>query len=153
MLVPSAYMQALSAYVAQNVGAGKLERAKKALYYSIGTSIAAGMIMFYIAFFHGELLSSIFSNDREVIRQAADYLKAYGIDCLLTAELFCFNGYFSGLGKTAFVMLQGVFAAFCIRIPVSWVVSRRAEASLSQHTHWQEEHRRPPPPSFWWHSR
>lgn len=29
MLVPSAYMQALSAYVAQNVGAGKLERAKK----------------------------------------------------------------------------------------------------------------------------
>ena len=130
MLVPSAYMQALSAYVAQNVGAGKLERAKKALYYSIGTSIAAGMIMFYIAFFHGELLSSIFSNDREVIRQAADYLKAYGIDCLLTAELFCFNGYFSGLGKTAFVMLQGVFAAFCIRIPVSWVVSRRAEASL-----------------------
>lgn len=130
MLVPSAYMQALSAYVAQNVGAGKLERAKKALYYSIGTSIVAGLIMFYIAFFHGELLASIFSNDREVIRQASDYLKAYGIDCLLTAELFCFNGYFSGLGKTTFVMLQGIFAAFCIRIPVSWVVSRMAGASL-----------------------
>lgn len=63
MLVPSAYMQALSAYVAQNVGAGKLERAKKALYYSIGTSIVAGMIMFYVAFFRGELLASIFSND------------------------------------------------------------------------------------------
>lgn len=63
MLVPSAYMQALSAYVAQNVGAGKLERVKKALYYSIGTSIVAGMIMFYVAFFRGELLASIFSND------------------------------------------------------------------------------------------
>lgn len=53
MLVPAAYMQALSAYVAQNVGAGKLERAKKALYYSIGTSILAGIVMFYAAFFHG----------------------------------------------------------------------------------------------------
>ncbi|MCM1135302.1 MAG: MATE family efflux transporter [Clostridium sp.] len=130
MLVPSAYMQALSAYVAQNVGAGKLERARKALYYSIGTSILAGTVMFYISFFHGERLSSIFSNDGEVIRQAADYLKAYGIDCLLTAELFCFNGYFSGLGKTTFVMAQGIFAAFCIRIPVSWIVSRIEGASL-----------------------
>lgn len=88
--------------------------------------------MFYISFFHGEMLSAIFSNDKEVIKQAADYLKAYGIDCLLTAELFCFNGYFSGLGKTTFVMLQGVFAAFCIRIPVSWIVSKMAGASLFQ---------------------
>lgn len=130
MLVPSAYMQALSAYVAQNVGAGKLERAKKALYYSIGTSVLAGIVMFYLAFFQGELLASIFSNDGEVIGQAADYLKAYGIDCLLTAELFCFNGYFSGHGKTTFVMMQGIFAAFCIRIPVSWAVSRMAGANL-----------------------
>lgn len=132
MLVPSAYMQALSAYVAQNVGAGKLERAKRALFYSIGTSVLAGMIMFYVSFFHGNMLASIFSNDKEVIMQAADYLKAYGIDCLLTAELFCFNGYFSGLGKTTFVMLQGIFAAFCIRIPISWIVSKMAGATLFQ---------------------
>ncbi|MCM1126016.1 MAG: MATE family efflux transporter [Lachnospiraceae bacterium] len=132
MLVPSAYMQALSAYVAQNVGAGKLNRAKKALYYSIGTSILAGIVMFSVSFFHGDVLASIFSNDREVIFQASDYLKAYGIDCLLTAELFCFNGYFSGLGRTTFVMLQGIFSAFCIRIPVSWAVSRIAGASLFQ---------------------
>lgn len=132
MLVPSAYMQALSAYVAQNAGAGKLERAKRALFYSIGTSVLAGMIMFYVSFFHGNMLASIFSNDKEVIMQAADYLKAYGIDCLLTAELFCFNGYFSGLGKTTFVMLQGIFAAFCIRIPISWIVSKMAGATLFQ---------------------
>lgn len=104
--------------------------AKKALYYSIGTSILAGMVMFSVSFFRGEMLASIFSNDRDVIWQAADYLKAYGIDCLLTAELFCFNGYFSGLGKTTFVMLQGIFAAFCIRIPVSWMISRMAGADL-----------------------
>lgn len=130
MLVPSAYMQALSAYIAQNAGAGKPQRAKKALYYSIGTSVLAGLVMFSVAFFHGETLAGIFSNYGKVIAEAADYLKAYGIDCLLTAELFCFNGYFSGLGKTTFVMFQGIFAAFCIRIPVSWAVSRMAGASL-----------------------
>ena len=37
-----------------------------------------------------------------------DYLKAYGIDCLLTCFLFCFIGFYNGLGRTGFVMLQGI---------------------------------------------
>ena len=37
MLVPSAYMQSMSAFVAQNIGANKPDRAKKALLYSVLT--------------------------------------------------------------------------------------------------------------------
>ena len=44
---------------------------------------------------------------------AHDYLKAYSIDCLLTAVLFCFVGYFNGCGKTIFVIIQGIIGAFC----------------------------------------
>ena len=40
MLVPSAFMQSMSAFVAQNYGAGKLDRAIRALFYGIGTSLA-----------------------------------------------------------------------------------------------------------------
>ncbi|MFQ6999847.1 MAG: MATE family efflux transporter [Clostridium sp.] len=130
MLVPSAYMQSLSAFVAQNAGAGKYKRARKALFYAIATSLIAAFIMAYLAFFHGNLLAGIFSNDKKVIEMAADYLKAYGIDCLLTAELFCFNGYYSGMGKTTFVMFQGIIGAFCIRIPVSYFVSKISGATL-----------------------
>lgn len=39
MLVPSAYMQSMSAFVAQNIGAGKTFRAEKALFCGIATSI------------------------------------------------------------------------------------------------------------------
>lgn len=130
MLVPSAYMQSLSAFVAQNAGAGKYKRARKALFYAIATSLIAAVIMAYLAFFHGNLLAGIFSNDKKVIEMAADYLKAYGIDCLLTAELFCFNGYYSGMGKTTFVMFQGIIGAFCVRIPVSYFVSKISGATL-----------------------
>ncbi len=130
MLVPSAYMQSLSAFVAQNAGAGKYKRARKALFYAIATSLIAAFIMAYLAFFHGNLLAGIFSNDKKVIEMAADYLKAYGIDCLLTAELFCFNGYYSGMGKTTFVMFQGIIGAFCVRIPVSYFVSKISGATL-----------------------
>lgn len=124
MLIPSAYSQSMSAFVAQNIGARKPERANKALWYGIGTSFAAGMIIGYISFFHGDILSSIFANDPQVIAASASYLKAYAIDCLLTSFLFCLIGYFSGRGNTLFVMIQGIIGAFGVRIPVSYFVSR-----------------------------
>ena len=130
MLVPSAYMQAMSAFVAQNMGAGKPERARKALLCGITSSLAVGAVMGYFTFFHGDILAGMFAKDAPVIAAAAEYLKAYAIDCLLTAFLFCFIGYFNGTGATLFVMLQGIIGAFGVRLPVSWLVSRQATATL-----------------------
>ena len=130
MLVASAYMQSISAFVAQNNGAGEFERSRKALFYGIQTALVAGLIMGAVAFFGGDLLSAIFSSEEEVIACAHDYLKAYAIDCLLTAILFCFVGYFNGCGKTVFVMVQGVIGAFCVRIPAVYWMSHLQGASL-----------------------
>ena len=124
MLVPSAYSQAMSAFVAQNIGAKKPERAKKALLCGIASSVA------YVSFFHGDILTGLFSRDEAVIAAAADYLRAYAIDCIFTAFSFCFSGYFKGCGKTVFVMLQGLAGAFAVRIPVSYLMSRIPGISL-----------------------
>ena len=132
MLVPSAFMQAMSAFVAQNIGAGKPERAKQALKLSILCSVAVGVLMGYLAFFHGEMLAGLFAREQEIIAAAADYLKAYAIDCMLTPFLFCFIGYYNGCGRTVFVMAQGILGAFGARIPVAYLVSRRASATLFQ---------------------
>lgn len=130
MLVASAYMQSISAFVAQNNGAGAYNRSKKALFYGIKTALLAGLLMSILSFFGGAMLSSAFSNESSVIASAHEYLKAYSIDCLLTAILFCFIGYFNGCGKTVFVMVQGVFGAFCVRIPTVFLMSQIEDASL-----------------------
>ena len=130
MLVPSSFMQAMSAFVAQNMGARKEDRANKALFYGIGTSLLAGCILFYVGFFHGDLLSAIFAKDLEVVLASAEYLKSYAIDCIFTAFLFCFIGYFNGCGKTFFVMLQGIIGAFFVRIPVAFLISKTAGVTL-----------------------
>ena len=130
MLVPSSFMQAMSAFVAQNMGARKPERANKALFYGIGASLTAGVFLFYLGFFHGDLLAAIFAKDADVVLAAADYLKSYAIDCIFTAFLFCFIGYFNGCGKTFFVMLQGIIGAFCVRIPVAFFISKSAGVTL-----------------------
>ena len=130
MLVPSAFMQSMSAFVAQNYGAGKLDRAIRALFYGIGTSLACGIVLGYLAFFHGDSMSMVFSKYAQVVAASADYLKAYAIDCLFTAFLFCFIGFFNGIGKTKFVMVQGIIGAFCVRVPVSFFMSRIVPVSL-----------------------
>ena len=98
--------------------------------YGIRTALLAGAVMGSLAFFAGDLLASLLSGDSQVIACAHDYLKAYAIDCLLTAILFCFIGYFTGCGKTVFVMAQGVFGAFCVRIPAVYWMGRLEGASL-----------------------
>ena len=130
MLVPAAFMQAMSAFVAQNRGAGKPERALRGLKYAIGVSFLFGAAMFLLAFFRGDLLSAIFAKDPEVIAASASYLKAYAIDCLLTCFLFCFIGYFNGMEATGFVMAQGIFGAFLVRVPVAYRMSRLSPVSL-----------------------
>ncbi|MCM1061975.1 MAG: MATE family efflux transporter [Eubacterium sp.] len=130
MLVPSAFMQSMSSFVAQNIGAGKPDRAKKALFYGISVSFVFGVVMFLLTFLHGDAMAAIFSKEQDAVQMAFDYLKAYAIDCMLTCFLFCFIGYFNGIGNTAFVMIQGIVGAFCVRIPVAFLMSRIGDNSL-----------------------
>ena len=130
MLVPSAFMQSLAAFVAQNIGANEYGRARKALLYGILSSLVLGVIMAWAGYFHGDILCRIFARDGEVILAGAQYLKAYAIDTLFVSFLFCFLGYFNGCGCTTFVMIQGIVGAFCIRIPLAYIFCRIEPVSL-----------------------
>ena len=68
--------------------------------------------------------------DSQIIANAWEYLKAYSLDCLLTAIFFCFVGFFNGIGQTRFVMIQGILGAFCVRVPVSYLMSLQRPVSL-----------------------
>lgn len=129
MLLPSAYSQALSAFVAQNVGARMLTRAKKALIHGIWTSLVFASVMFFFSGLHGDWLTSIFSNDPEIIAGAAQYLLAFAIDTFLTSFLFCLIGYFNGYGMTTVTLIQGMLGVL-IRIPAALIISHSSIASL-----------------------
>lgn len=130
MLVPSAVMQSVSAFVAQNIGAGKNDRARKGYFTAMVTGCCVGIVIFIIGFFGGSWISSLFTKDADVISQSADYLRGFSVDCILTCVLFSTVGYFNGRGKSIPVMLQGITSACLIRIPVSIFMSRLPNASL-----------------------
>jgi putative MATE family efflux protein len=130
MLVPAAFMQSISAFVAQNAGAGKMDRAMKALKSTIAVSFAFGFVMFVFGFFKGDILISIFAKDANIVLAGTEYLKSYAIDCLFTCFLFCFIGFYNGIGVTPFVMAQGIIGAFLVRIPVVVLMSKWEPVTL-----------------------
>lgn len=130
MLVPSSVMQSVSAFVAQNIGAGQKERAWKGFLTAMGTGCGVGVLIFLGGFFGGSVMSSVFTSDKEVIAQSADYLRGFSIECILTCVLFSSIGYFNGRGRSIPVMVQGITSAFCIRIPVSFLMAGLPGASL-----------------------
>lgn len=131
MLIPSTTMQSVSAFVAQNIGAGNKERAGKGYITAMITGCSVGILIFFVGFFGGALISSLFTSDAEVIAQSAAYMKGFSWDCILTCILFSTTGYLNGCGKSIPVMIQGISAAFCVRIPVSIFMSALPETSLA----------------------
>ena len=107
MLIPSSVMQSVSAFVAQNTGAGKKDRAWKGFLTAIATGCSLGVVIFCIGFFGGSVISRIFTSDPAVIEQSAAYLRGFAPECILTCVLFSSIGYFNGRGISIPVLCPG----------------------------------------------
>ena len=111
MLIPSSIMQSLSSFIAQNVGAGKEDRAKKTMITGMCMGASIGVIMFFLAFFCGEGISHIFATDEGVIVRSAEYLRGFAPEAVVTAILFSF--------------------IFLVRLPVAYVMASQPDPSLA----------------------
>lgn len=129
-LASYAFMSALAAFVGQNMGAGQYERANKALFTAISVTLSVAVIMSYLAYFHGNSLARIFSSDEGAIAAAAAFMKSEAIEYIILAISLCFLGYFNGMQRTNFVMVQGLICTFVFRVPLSFLLSRQEGASI-----------------------
>jgi putative MATE family efflux protein len=124
MLPAIALGSALASLIALNVGA------KQTLKYAIMISLAFAIVVTTICEIDGTILTRIFTNNQDVIKNGALYLKTYSIDCLLTSFLFCINGYLNGYEKTVFTMVHSLVATFIGRIPLTLLFSKIPNVTL-----------------------
>lgn len=130
MLPPTSFASAVAAMTAQNLGAGKADRARKTLWFGIGYALVFGVLFCIYCQWNPESITGIFSKEAEVVSAAADYLRSYSIDCILVAFIFCMNSYFSGYGKSVIAFAHSMLATFGVRIPATAFLSRYAGESL-----------------------
>ncbi len=131
MLIPLAIMQSLASFVAQNVGAGKERRARSALRFCIAVGCIVGLFIGVGVFIRGDIAARIFSNDPLVIKRAAEFMKGFAPEAVVTCILFSFMGYFNAHSKSLFVMGQGVVQSLLVRLPVSYYMSIQPDATLT----------------------
>lgn len=131
MLVPGSLMQSMSSFVAQNVGAGKEKRAKEAMFTGMMIGASIGIVIGLVAFFKGDMLAYLFASDSKVVLRAAEYLKGFSLEAVITCILFSFIGYFNGHSQTVFVMSQGLAQSFLVRLPMSYFMSIQPNANLT----------------------
>lgn len=131
MLIPSALMQSMAAFVSQNIGAGSKKRARQSMFTGIGIGLAFGCAVFALVWFKGDALAGVFTTDQAVIANAFAYLKGFAPENIATAVLFSMVGYFNGNNKTVWVMVQGLVQTLLVRLPMAYFMSIQPNASLT----------------------
>ena len=123
-LVPSSMLSAVSAIAAQNIGAGKDERATKTLKYAIMISMSFGLCVAVLMQFISNLVVGIFTVDTMVIHMGSQYIRSYIWDCMIAGIHFSFSGYFCAYGKSGISFLHNVLSIVLIRIPGAYFASK-----------------------------
>ena len=127
-LVPSSMLSTVSALGAQNIGAGKPERARLTLRYAAFVAICFGACMVILMQFAAEPVVSLFtdsaqSDGAEVIRLGGQYMRGYVWDCIFAGVHFSFSGYFCACGRSGLSFLHNISAILLVRVPGVYLTS------------------------------
>jgi Na+-driven multidrug efflux pump len=106
---------ALSAFAGQNVGAGKLERAKKGYHSAAIIMILFSVIMLPLIYFGGEYIMRLFTRkeDTEVIRIGIHALRITCFFYTAVGMIFVSRNFLSGTGDINIPMVMGFSEAVC----------------------------------------
>ncbi|MBE5817153.1 MAG: MATE family efflux transporter [Clostridiales bacterium] len=121
-ILPAAAMSAaISAMVAQNIGAGEYKRARQILFYGTGIAYIFSIVIFALAQIFPEEILMIFDDDPTLLVSGAEYMRSFSYDYLIVPLVFCLNGLYIGSGHTTFSLINGMMSSVLIRIPASYV--------------------------------
>ena len=107
---------------AQNIGAGRRDRARKTMHKGILLALPIGLVFCFIAFIAPQSIIGIFTNNQDVIHEGVEYIRFFSLDYIIVAFLFCINGLLMGAGMTTFTMVNSILTSMVLRIPVAYLL-------------------------------
>lgn len=119
------FAMAVNSFVAQNYGAGKIERVRKGFRTAIMIMGIWGLFNTFLLMTFPKFFFSIFISEPDVIPMGVDYLRIIGISEVFICLEGAATGAFQGLGKTVPPSIVGItFNA--LRIPAALLLSHTA---------------------------
>ncbi|MBE6281834.1 MAG: MATE family efflux transporter [Bacteroides sp.] len=122
-LIPSSMLSTVSTVSAQNLGAGKLDRAIRTLWYANCIVIGFGTFFSIIMQIFPEKAVGLFTDDPQVIVQGCQYLQGYVWDCVFAGIHFCFSGFFCACGWSIISFIHNAVSIVVARVPLAYLAS------------------------------
>ena len=116
-------LSTVSALCAQNIGAGRHDRAKKTLMFAVLICVSFGLLSVSVMQLAAEPFVGLFTEDGDVIRLGSQYMRGYVWDCILAGTHFCFSGYFCAYGLSLISFLHNIASITLARIPLAYLAS------------------------------
>ncbi len=114
---------ALSMFVGQNLGAGKIQRVRKGLISTVVMSAIISIIVTATVILFNHELMDLFTNDAAVIDIGAEYLLIVGSFYILFSVMFSTMGVLRGAGATVIPMIASIISLWAVRLPIAWWLS------------------------------
>lgn len=124
MLSATSMANALAVITAQNMGAGKPERARRSLWYGLTFALFVSALFWIWAQVSPQSMICVFSDDPGVIAAGIPFFRSCSYDYILVAFVFCLNGYLNGRQKTLWTMVSSCAGALFLRIPMVYLFGR-----------------------------
>ena len=113
---------AVTAFVGQNIGAKRLDRARQGIRVTVLSSVVWSIAMLVIIPL-GPTLVSFFSDTPAVMEAGAVYLKCIMPFYIPFSVLFCLNNAMRGAGESVFPMVDVILSLILLRVPMVYYLA------------------------------
>lgn len=114
---------AVTAFVGQNIGARRLDRARRGVRVTVGSAVVWSLAMTALLIPCGPFFISIFSQTPAVIDAGAAYLQGIMPFYALFAVFFTLNNAMRGAGESVFPMVNTILSLILLRVPSVYLMA------------------------------
>ena len=131
-ILPAVAMSnSVSAFAAQNIGAGLHDRARKCVATGIAIALSISTAILILVQLFPAAVLSFFGAESKVVESGVEYMRTFSIEYLFIPILFCFNGLIMGAGHTFFTLISGASSSLFLRIPVALILGKWMDMGLT----------------------
>lgn len=116
---------AVTAFVGQNIGAQRVDRARRGVRVTVASAVVWSLAMTALLISCGPLFISLFSATPAVIDAGAAYLRGIMPFYVFFAVFFTLNNAMRGAGESVFPMVNTILSLILLRVPAVYFIANR----------------------------
>ena len=120
LIIVMAISISMGPFVGQNAGAGRIERVRAALRFSLQVCFIYGVLMAVLLAIFGPAVAGLFSDESDVVRMAAFYLLVVPVSYPVMSVIGISSQTFNSLAKPIPAMVIGAGKSLVVQVPFAY---------------------------------